>query len=400
MLTSAQVTKGLRRPGRYLDQHGLYLVVQTADKRYWQYRYSIAGRERQMSFGPEGPITLEGARARHIKARALVIEGVDPLEERRKASAPTRTFESVALDYIAAHEPGWTNGVHRHQWRSTLAANVFPVIGSMPVAMVNTDAVLKVLEPIWHNKPTTASRLRGRIEHILDYARVKGWREGPNPALWRGNLAVVLASPAKLAPVQHYPALDWREAPELMARLMEQDGIGVRALQFAILTAARSGEVRGATWDEIDFQVALWTVPAARMKAGRLHRVPLSPSALAILEGAQCLRLSSLVFPGRDGRSEISNNTIASVLTRMGRRDLTVHGFRSTFRDWASDNGKPADAAEAALAHTPASKVVAAYARSDLLDQRRLLMREWGEFLTRPAVEVVTGELLWPGGPA
>jgi integrase len=390
MLTSAQVREARGRPGRYLDQHGLYLVVQTPEKRYWQFRYMLAGRERLMSFGPEGPITLDGARQRHLEARALIARGVDPLEERKKAQAPTRTFEAVALEYVAAHEAGWRNPIHRQQWRNTLTSYAYPAIGAKPVSEITTADVLGVLKPHWNSKPESMSRLRGRIEAILSYAKTLGLRSGENPAAWRDNLIHALPSKGKVKPTVHHAALPWRDCPALLAKLMAPDAsMGARALAFAILTAARSGEVRGMTWSETDVETATWTVPALRMKAGREHRVPLSEPALGLLEGAKGLRQSPLVFPGRDGRSPLSDMTLTAVLRRMGRGDLTAHGFRSSFRDWAADTGRSADAAEAALAHAPASKVVVAYARSDLLDLRRGLMAEWAAFLTRPPADVV-----------
>jgi integrase len=386
-----------RTPGVYTDGHGLALVVLTPERRHWQFRYRAGGKARVMSLGNADVVTLAAARQAHLAARAKLAQGIDPLAERHAARAPqvdqepkpVPCFERVAQLYIAAHEPAWRSRQHRWQWRQTVEEIACPVIGQTPVDRIVTGDVLKVLEPIWQRTPETASRLRGRIEVILDYARARGWRDGPNPASWKGNLAHLLPSPTKLRPVVHHAALPWREAPAFMAKLLAMTGsMGALALAFAILTAARSGEVRMATWDEIDFQAALWTVPAARMKADRAHRVPLSETALTLLRPLAEARQNALMFPGPSGAA-LSDMTLTAVLRRMGRGDLTAHGFRSTFRDWAADTGRSADAAEAALAHMPASKVVAAYARSDLLDLRRGVMADWAAYLTRPPAAVV-----------
>jgi integrase len=249
---------------------------------------------------------------------------------------------------------------------------------------------MAIIGPLWTAKPETASRVRGRIEAILDYAKVRGFRAGENPARWRGHLALTLPAKGKVRPVRHHAALDWRETPGFFADLMARDSsMGARALAFAILTACRSGEVRLAEWSEIDLVAGLWTVPAARMKAGRLHRVPLSEAACELLSGLQAIRQSALVFPGQDPRRPLSDMTLTAVLRRMGRGDLTAHGFRSSFRDWCADTGQSSDAAEAALAHVAGSAVVRAYARTDLLEQRRRLMEAWAQFLTAPAAEVI-----------
>jgi integrase len=391
MLTLAQVTALRDKPGRYLHERGLYLVVETPTKRYWQFRYMFQKRARAMSFGPEGPITLAGAEKLHLEARTLLAQGIDPLEARQQARTPppSRTFAAVASAFMDSHDAGWRSRQHRAQWRQTIAAYANPVLGAKMVDCIGVNDVLAVLQPIWEAKPETASRLRGRIEVILSYAKTRGWRSGENPAAWRDNMALLLPPKGKVRPVVHHAALPWREAPGFWALLAGQDGFGARALGFAILTAARSGEVRGMTWGEIDPAAAVWTVPGGRMKAGRPHRVPLGEAALALLEGQRALCHSALVFPGRTEGSMLSDMSLTAVLRRMGLAHLTAHGFRSTFRDWCSDTGKQADAAEAALAHAPASKVIAAYARSDLLEQRRGLMAAWAEFLTAPAAEVV-----------
>jgi integrase len=370
----------LRKPGMYGDGAGLWLAVSAPDRRAWVLRYTAGGKARQMTLGKAEHVGLAAARQLASDARGQIARGVDPLAERHAAPAvaPTvPTFAEVAERYIAGHEAGWRNPKHRQQWRNTIASYVAPVIGALPVSDVDTPAVLRVLEPIWHDKPETATRLRGRIELVLDYARVQGLRDGPNPAAWRGHLQLALPARGKVAPVQHHAALPWQEAPAFMARLRDQAGVGAAALRFAILTAARSGEVRGMTWREIDD--ALWTVPAARMKAKREHRVPLSAAAVAALADAG--ELHDFVFPGQRVKRPLSDMSLTAVLRRMNRGELTAHGFRSTFRDWCGETGQPADIAEAALAHIVGDKTEAAYRRGDLLERRRQLMTDWANYL-------------------
>jgi integrase len=300
------------------------------------------------------------------------------------------TFSEVTNRYFAAQQGGWRSLRHRAIWRASVANHVEPLIGNLSVEKIDTSLVLQILEPIWQTKPETASRLRGRIEAILSYAIARQWRDGPNPAVWRGHLQRMLPAPGKLRPVEHFAALDWHLAPVVMAELRQKDGVGARALHFAILTAARSGEVRGATWDEIDLERAVWTIPARRMKGGREHRVPLSTPAMELLKSMGLLRTGhGLVFPGRSLARPLSPEALTKTLQRLGRDNLTAHGFRSTFRDWCADCGKPADLAETALAHAPLSRVVAAYARSDLLEQRRALMEAWGDYLAKPPAQVL-----------
>jgi integrase len=396
-LTAAKVQK-LRQPGRYLDGNGLSLHVITPGppgigRRRWVFRYMRNGRERQLTLGDADLIKLAEARTLHTDARALLAKGIDPLDARhahKPQAADGHRFEAVAERYVAAHEAAWKNAKHRRQWRATLATYAYPVLGAKLVHEITPNDVLAVLGPLWKQKPETASRLRGRIERVLGYAKTLGWLSGENPAQWKGNIANLLPPKGKVRRVKHHAALDWRQAPAFMRELSAGDnGMGARALRFAILTAARSGEVRGARWDEIDLDAAMWIIPAPRMKGGKPHRVPLTEPALDILRALAPLRQGSLTFPGRDGETPLSDMTLSAVLRRMQRYDLTVHGMRSCFRDWCADNGKPFDLAEAALAHVSGSEVVRAYQRSDLLEARRGLMREWAEFLTRePAVVV------------
>lgn len=396
-----KVVRQTRSPGKYADGNGLWLVIDAPGRRYWHYRYQWQGRQRSMSFGSADQISLEEARALHAQARVLVARGIDPLAERRGDGAAATgaspaydlaspNFATAAQEYLEAHEAGWKHPKHRQQWQNTLAA-LYPAIGDVSVRGIDTSHVLKVLKPIWEVKPETASRLRGRIEAVLDYATVRGWRErGPNPAQWGGHLEYALAPKAKIRPSQPHPALPWHEAPAFMVALREQAGMGALALEFAILTAARSGEVRGARWEEIDLARHIWTVPATRMKAAKEHRVPLSRPAQSVLARlAEVKDGSGLIFFGRERGKPLSDMSLTAVLRRMGRHDLTAHGFRSTFRDWVADNGKPADAAERSLAHIVGG-TRGAYERTDLLDVRRTLMSEWAAYLEQqPAAKVV-----------
>jgi integrase len=371
-LTAAKV-RTMRAPGRYLDGNGLSLHVITPERRRWVFRYMRQGRERQLTLGDADLVGLGDARRRHTEARALLAKGIDPLDVKH-ADQPKpegHRFEAVAERYVQAHEAAWRNPKHRQQWRNTLATYAYPVLGAKLVHEITVNDILAVLTPLWNKTPETASRLRGRIESIMGYAKARGWRAGENPATWRNNLALLLPRKSKVRPVRHHAALDWLEAPAFMRALDADGGMGARALRFAIVTAARSGEVRHARWDEMDLEAATWTVPAHRMKGNRMHRVPLSEPALAILHGLAALRQGSLVFPGRDGETPLSDTTLGAVLKRMQRHDLTPHGFRSTFSTWAADHGVDPALVESALAHVQGDKVAAAYQRSDRFEQRR-----------------------------
>jgi integrase len=336
----------------------------------------------------------------------MVRSGVDPLQakkDRVAASLATKaksiTFDWCAEQYINAQKPGWKNAKHADQWTNTLATYAKPIVGSLAVDSIDTSHVMKILEPIWSAKAETASRLRGRIESVLDWATTKNHRSGENPARWKGHLDNLLPAPSKLATVQHHPALPWLDMAAFMMALQKQAGIAARALEFAILTAARSGEVRGMAWSEIDLKNRMWIVPAVRMKAGKEHRAPLSDGALHVLQTAKNatpLLKTQLVFPGTTVTratddapptlKPLSDMSLTAVLRRMGRGDITVHGFRSSFRDWAADvTLYPSDMAEMALAHTVGDKVEAAYRRGDMLEKRRQMMTEWAKHcLTKP----------------
>jgi integrase len=292
------------------------------------------------------------------------------------------TFRECAEAYIAAHKAGWRNPKHAAQWPSTLETYVHPVFGALPVQAVDVGLVMKALEPIWQTKPETASRVRGRIEAALDWATARGYRKGENPARWRGHLDKLLPARGKVRKVEHYPALCYVEMGDFIAGLREQGGVAPRALEFLILTATRTGEVIGARWEEFDLAEKLWTVPGARMKAGKEHRVPLSGRALAITDEMEAARINDheFVFPGGKPRKPLSNMAMLKVLQRMGRGDLTAHGFRSSFRDWAAERTAfPHEVAEMALAHTVSDKVEAAYRRGDLFQKRRQLMEAWAK---------------------
>jgi integrase len=354
-----------------------------------------------MGLGPYPDVTLARAREKGAAHRAQSRGGADPIAARRAerqaqrlAEAKGRTFREVAEEYIARNEMSWRNAKHRQQWRNTRATYVYPTLGDLPVAAVDARLVVQVLDPIWAEKPETASRVRGRIEAVLDTATVRSYREGTNPAQWKGNLAHILPARAKVRRVEHHAALPFDELPEFVAALGERLGMAARALEYVIYTAARTGEALGATWGEIDIEAKVWTVPAARTKAGREHRVRLSAAALAVLERVRPLALLmdgkpnpvAPMFSGARRALPMSNMTMLMLLRRMGRNDLTAHDFRSSFSDWAAERtAYPREAVEMALAHAIVIKVEAAYRRGDLFDKRRKLMEAWGRFCTLPA---------------
>ena len=393
-LTALKVDKA-KRAGMYADGGGLYLRVTHSGTKNWVFRFMLNGRPRWMGVGPVHTIGLAEARNRAAGFRLQRHDGVDPIEKRRAErlearldAAKAMSFKECAVMYIAGHRAGWRNPKHAAQWQATLAMYAEPVIGGLSVQRIDTALVLKVLEPIWTTKPETAGRVRGRIESILDWAKVRGYRAGENPARWRGHLDKLLPARSKVRRVEHHAALPYAELPSFLVSLREQEGIAARALEYSILTAARTGEVIGARWGEMDLLDKTWTLTAARMKSGRQHRVPLSASALAILKEMQAHRHAddAFVFPGGKKGRPLSNMAFLMLLRRMGRGNVTAHGFRSSFRDWAAERTNfPAEVAEMALAHTVSDKTVAAYNRSDLFDKRRRLMQAWADFLTKEA---------------
>jgi integrase len=386
-LSPLEVSKKTK-PGYYGDGAGLWLQVSPSGTKSWIFRFTFAGKQREMGLGPFHTVSLAEARAKAKECRLILRDGKDPLELRkasRLAEALDRarmvTFDQCAAAYIATHRHSWRNAKHASQWENTLATYASPTIGALPVAEVDTPLVVKVLSPIWNTKTETAARLRGRIENILDYATVSKYRVGENPARWRGHLENLFADPNKIAPVVHHPALPWQEIGAFMEELRKRPGIAPRALEFLILTGLRSGSVRGARWDEIDVDTRIWTVPPERMKNKLEFRVPLSSATLALLDTMP--RSGPLVFPGRDADRPQSDMTLTAELRRMNREDISVHGFRSTFRDWCSEslaNSFPHEVIEQALAHTLPNKVEAAYRRGDLLAKRAMLMQAWADY--------------------
>jgi integrase len=391
-LTALQVSR-LMAPGLHFvgGVAGLALQVSPTGSRSWTLRVMVGGKRRDMGLGAYSPtgMTLAKAREGALSARELIRQGVDPIERQRAAQSALRaavaealTFRQCAEKYIKAHGAGWKNAKHAQQWENSLAQHAYPILGGVLVRDVKLAQVLAVLEPIWTTTNETAVRLRGRVELVLDWATARGYRDGLNPARWRGHLDKLLPRPSKVNGRAHHPAVPVGDVGAFMVRLRRAEGMGARALEFAILTAARSGEVRGATWGEIDLQAKVWTVPGARMKAGKEHRVPLSKAALAVLAGLPEGRPDDLVFPAVRG-GMLSDMTLSAVLRRM-EVPAVPHGFRSTFRDWAAERTNfPRDAAEMALAHAIGDKVEAAYRRGDLFEKRRVMMEDWASFLAR-----------------
>ena len=409
-LTALQIQHA--KPGMHADGGGLYLRVQDTGTKGWILRYQLAGKRREMGLGTLATKSAKEARA---QAAALVLDikaGLDPIEQRsdRLAAArqaavakeaasasETATFEAIATEYIEGHAAGWKNAKHAAQWTSTLTTYAFPVIGCKSVQGVSTDDVLQILKPIWTTKTETASRVRSRLELLLSYAKAKGLRQGENPAQWRGHLDALLPKPAKVKRVRHHPALPWARIGAFMAELRKMDGIGAKALELAILTASRSGEVRGAVWREFDLDAGVWVIPAIRMKAEREHRIPLSEPAVRLLEAlrpkAASVDVDGWVFKGERRGSPLSDMTLLTVIRRMNEANdepdwvdahgvpVVPHGFRSTFRDWAGESTAHArEVVEHALAHRIPDRAEAAYARGSLFDKRRRLMEDWANY--------------------
>jgi integrase len=381
---SAVAVGRLNEPGMYAvgGVPGLHLRLLPSGAKTWILRVMVEGKRADMGLGGFPAVSLADARAAGKDLRQQIASGGNPVAERhaqRAERAAAQTFAQAAEAYITAHAPGWKNAKHAAQWRSTLDTYAMPVLGALLARQIELRHILAVLSPIWETKTETASRLRSRMELVLDWATAHGQREGLNPARWRGHLDKLLPKPSKVAKTQHHAALPVGEVGAFVGRLRQQDGMGARALEFAILTAARSGEVRGATWGEIDLVAGVWAIPGGRMKAGRDHRVPLSGAALALLAGLPRVAGSDLVFQSPRG-GPLSDMTLSAVLRRM-EVAAVPHGFRSTFRDWAAERtAYPGDLAEMALAHTIGDKVEAAYRRGDMFDKRRRMMEEWASF--------------------
>lgn len=381
---------------RYIgDGLGLWLQVSPSGAKSWIFRYTRQGKAREMGLGATHTVSLAEARDMALECRKKLQHGVDPLEERKAGrlaakleAAKAMSFDECAAAYIEAHRAGWKNAKHITQWENTIATYASPIIGKLPVAAIDTPLVMKVIEPIWQTKTETASRLRGRIESILDWATVRELRQGDNPARLRGHLDHLLAK--RLASARsHHAALQFGEIGGFMGELRKQEGVAAKALEFAILTAARTGEIIGARWDEFDLTAGVWTIPAERMKAKKEHRVPLSARALEIIgdKGGS----DDFVFSGRRAGQPLSNMALMMTLRRMGRADLTAHGFRSTFRDWAGETtAYPREVIEHALAHQLKDKAEAAYARGSLFDKRRRLMIDWANYCDQPSATAAT----------
>ena len=394
---SALVVGRMKTPGLWAigGVAGLYLCINSGTARSWILRMVVGTKRRDMGLGGFPDVTLAQAREKARQARAEVDQGVDPIMQRKAfksalaaQQATDKTFAQAATAYIDAHSDSWRNPKHRAQWASTLDTYVFPTMGHLLVRDVGQEHVLAALEPIWKTKTETATRVRGRIESVLSWATVRKYRAGENPARWKGHLDQLLPKPSSVAKVEHHPALKIDAIGGFMTDLRKREGTAAKALEFAILTAARSGEVRGATWDEIDLKAAVWTIPAARMKAGREHRVPLSAPVVLMLNkdsNRQSVAPGDLLFPAPRG-GVLSDMALTAVMRRMAVAAVP-HGFRSTFRDWCSERTNyPRDLAEQALAHAVESKVEAAYRRGDALEKRRAMMTQWAKHCDRLAV--------------
>ncbi len=376
---------------------GLLLRVTETGSRNWILRATIGDKRRDVGLGGFPAVTLADARDKARTTRDRIKAGSDPVMDARAAKsklvaeqARQLTFADAAKGFLEGKSGEWKNAKHAQQWANTLSEYAEPVLGSMLVRDIDVPHILKVLRPIWQEKTETASRLRGRIEQVLAWATVHKHRQGPNPATWRGNLDQVLAKPGKIAKVEHHPALPFKDLGDFMADLRQREGMGARALEFAILTATRSGEVRGAIWKEIDLETAVWIIPGDRMKAGKEHRVPLSRQSVDLLKALPKSK-SRFVFPATRG-GMLSDMTLSAVTRRM-EKDAVPHGFRSTFRDWAAEcTNYPREVAEMALAHTIGDAVEAAYRRGDLFEKRRNLMQEWANFSGKPSAK--TGEVV------
>ena len=397
---AALFVKHVSRPGKYADGGNLYLQVRKSTRKIpiddvtksWLFRYSQFGRDTWMGLGPYPDVSLSEARNLATRERKKILQGIDPLTDKRARRIAARaahdnmlSFAECAELYVESQAPGWSNPKHIEQWRSTLKNLAGPIIGHLSVDQIDTTLIMRCIEPIWTTKTETASRLRGRIEAVLDWAAVRGYRKVDNPARWRGHLDKLLPRPSQVARVKHHPALPNIEVSEFMQQMREDSGVASRALELTILTATRTNEVIQAEWSEFDLDLKTWTVPAKRMKSKREHRVPLSDAAVAALKAVKG-RSKRYVFPGHKRGSHLSNTAMLQVLKRLGRTGITVHGFRSTFRDWCAESTNyPSDVAEMALAHTLRDKTEAAYRRGDLFEKRSRLMTDWARYCSKPS---------------
>ena len=403
---AARKVETIAKSGLYGDGANLYLKVDTSGAKSWIFRWEIGGgKVRKIGLGPLHTVSLSEARDRAEKVRKQIFDGIDPRLARREAKAAAllaeakaMTFDQAAEAYIEAHKAGWKSDKHASQWAATLKTYASPHFGKLPVAAIDTGLVLKALEPIWVEKTDTASKVRGRIESVLDWAKVRGYRDEktPNPAVWKGGLKHLLPARDKVHKVEHHAALPYAELPAFMRDLRKRYGVGPLALEFCILTATRTSETLNATWDEVHGKV--WTIPAERMKGGREHRIPLCDRALAIIEDMKAIKHGKFIFPGARRGRPLSNMALLTVLRRMGRGDLTTHGFRATFKTWATERTNfQREICEVALAHDVGDKTEQAYQRGDLLDKRRRLMIAWGAYFeSKPAVKASNVTALRP----
>jgi integrase len=392
-LAAAFVAK-VTTPGWYPDGHGLYLLVGKTGGKSWVYRYKRPGQRlnTDMGLGPLHTVSLADARRKALACRQQRLDGIDPLAERSRRRQAQQgpesvTFEWCARQYILAHSAGWKDGgKSAAQWGSSLATYVVPVFGRRPVQEIDTGLVMQVLEPIWREKTETASRVRRRIESILDWATTRGHRQGENPARWRGHIENLLPRPSKVRSTQHHAALPSDELPAFLDALKCRQGVSPRAVEFVTLTCARTAEAINATWAEVDFAERVWTIPASRMKGGAEHRVPLSPQAIAVLERMAEIRQSDFVFSGQAAGGPLRQSAMRMLLKQMGCNNTTIHGIRSSFSTWAHERTSFApEIIEASLAHKVGNAVERAYRRGDFFNKRRRLMEAWGEFVTKPA---------------
>ena len=405
MLTALEIKNA--KKGMHCDGNGLYLRVQASGAKSWIFRFQLNGKRREMGIGTLADKSAPDARTEAGNLSSIVRSGIDPIEDRhlkitqaaedaRVAKAKGKTFEIIATEYIVSHRAAWKNNKHAAQWTSTLKKYVYPIIGHMPICDVSTEDVLRILKPIWTNKTETATRVRSRIELILSYGKALNLREGENPAIWRGHLDALLPKPTKIKTVRHYPALPYSKAASFMAKLRTIKGSSARALEFAVLTAARSGEVRLASWQEIDLDAKLWIIPAQRMKAQREHWIPLSNQAILLLMALPRIEDNFYLFPGVRNGNPLSDMSLSAIVRGLNNTKgvsfpewvdsngigVVPHGFRSTFRDWAAEVGEfPREIAEHALAHSLPNKVEASYHRGTMIERRRPMMQQWADFL-------------------
>jgi integrase len=390
-LKAVTVTKA-KSPGLIADGAGLYLRIGPTGAKSWVFRFRRDGKLHDMGLGPLHTVSLAEAREKAQECRKLRLQQIDPIEARRAgqveaklAAATSITFRECAARYIEAHKAGWRSAKHPKIWATSVSAYAHPILGDLRVQVIDTGLVMKVIEPIWTEKPETASRVRARIESILDWATVRGYRTGENPARWRGHLEKLLPKRSRIRGVKHFAAMPYQEVSAFLATLRGRDGLAAQALQFLILTAARASEAAGARWDEINLSERVWTIPASRMKGGLQQRVPLPAGAIAIIKRMAEIRSSDFVFPGTKFGRPLSTTAMWELLRRMRRDDVTLHGFRSSFCDWAAEQTNfPREVVEMALAHKIGNAVERAYRRGDLFEKRRQLAEAWAKFCEGP----------------